>query len=48
MGKKILTLGDIEIDKNKFYCSKSPILLKDVDIGKVLISNKISFGKKKL
>ena len=46
MGKKTLTLGDIEIDKNKFYCSKSPILLKDVDIGKVLISNKISFGEK--
>ena len=25
MGKDILTLGDIEIEKNKFYCYKSPI-----------------------
>ena len=32
MGKEILTFGDIEIDKNKFYLYKSPIFLKDVDI----------------
>ena len=45
---EILTFGDIEIEKNKFYCSKSPIFfLKDVDIQKVLISNKISSGEKK-
>ena len=28
MGKEILTLGDNEIEKNKFYCHKSPIFLK--------------------
>ena len=27
MGKEILTFGDIEIEKNKFYCHKSPIFL---------------------
>ena len=31
---------------NKFYHQKSPFLLKDVDIEKVLVSNKISFGGK--
>ena len=47
MGKEILTFGDVEIKKIKFYRHKSPIFLKDVDIEKVLVSNKISFGEKK-
>ena len=46
MGKEILTLGNIEIKKNKFNCHKTNFL-GDADIEKVLISNKISFGKKK-
>ena len=46
MGKEILTFGDTEIKKIKFYRHKSPIFLKDVDIEKVLVSNKISFGEK--
>ena len=29
-----------------FYRNKTPIFLKDVDIKKVLVSNKISFGEK--
>ena len=48
MGKEILTFGDTEIEKNKFYRYKSPIFLKDVNIEKLLVSNKISFGEKKL
>ena len=39
------TFEDIEIEKNGFYHHKTPIFLKDVDIQKVLISNKISFGE---
>ena len=39
MGKEILTFGDIEIEK-------SNIFLEDVDIEKVLVSHKISFGEK--
>ena len=35
-----------EFKKNKFYCHKSPIHLTDVDIEKVLVSNKISLGEK--
>ena len=46
MGKEILTFGNIEIAKNKFYRHKTPILGGDVDIEKVLVSNKISFGEK--
>ena len=48
MGKEILTFGNIEIEKSIFSCHKSPVPLRDVDIEKVLVSNKISFGEKKL
>ena len=34
MAKEILTFGDIEIEKNKFYHHKTPIFLKDIDIEK--------------
>ena len=44
----MLTSGDIEIEKNKLYGKKNPTFLKDVDIEKVLVSNKSSFGEKKL
>ena len=46
MCKEILTFGNIEIEKNKFYRHKTPIFLEDVDIEQVLESNKISFGEK--
>ena len=45
MGKEILTFGNFDIEKNEFYRPKT-IFLKDVDIEKVLVSNKISFGEK--
>ena len=48
MGKEILTFGDISIEKNKSYCHKTPIFLRDVDIEKVLVFNKISFVKKNI
>ena len=46
MGKEFLTFGDIQIEKNKLYLHKTPILLRDVYIEKVLVSNKVSFGEK--
>ena len=46
MGKEILTFGDIEIEKNKFYRNKTPVFLKDTDTEKILVSSKISFGEK--
>ena len=47
MGKEILAFGDIEIEK-KNYHHKRPLLLRDGDIEKVLISNKISAGEENL
>ena len=44
MAKEVLTFGCIEIEKNNI----TPIFLKDVDIEKALVYNKISFGKKNL
>ena len=38
MGEEILMFGDSEMKKNKFYCRKTPILSRDVDIEKVLVS----------
>ena len=46
MGKEIWTFGSTEIEKSKFYFYKTPIFLKDADIEKVLVSNKITFGEK--
>ena len=45
MGKEILMLGNIEIDKNKFYGDKTFFYKKDVDAEKILASNKIFFGE---
>ena len=38
--------GDIEIEKNKFYRYMTPSLIKDADIEKVLVSNKIFFDER--
>ena len=46
MSKEILMQGNIEIKKNTLYCHKTPVRLRDVDIEKVLVSNKVSFGEK--
>ena len=48
MGKEVLPFGDVEIEKNEFYCYKSFAPLREVDIEKVLVSNNVSFGGKKL
>ena len=45
-GQEVLRFSNIEIEKNKFYCHKSPVFKKDVDIEKVLVSNKISSSEK--
>ena len=46
MDKEILTFGNIEIKKNKFYRHKTRIFWGDVDIEKALVSKKVSFGEK--
>ena len=46
MEKTIIKFGDIEIGKQKFHQHKRPISIKNIDINKIVVSNKVSFGKK--
>ena len=43
MNNKIITFGDNEIEERKFHCSKNSVVLEDLNIDNILISNKISF-----
>ena len=45
MYNKIITFGETEIEKHKYHQHKNPTLICDVDINKVVVSNKVSFGK---
>ena len=47
MNKGNITFGKTEIEKRKFYHYKCPINISNEDIYKIIISNKISVGKKK-
>ena len=44
--KKIVKFGDTEIEKHKFHQYKRPISIKEIDINKIFISNKVYFDKK--
>ena len=46
MGKETSSFGNTEMEKSKFCRHKTPILLGDVDIEKVLVSKKFFFGEK--
>ena len=43
MEKTIIRLGDNEIGKQKFHQHKRPISIKNININKILVSNKASF-----
>ena len=45
MEKAIIKFGVIEIEKQKLHQHKRPILIKTVDINKIVVSNKVSFCK---
>ena len=47
MEKASINFGDIEIQKQKFLQHKGPISIKNIDINKVVITNMVSFGRKK-
>ena len=44
--KAIIKFGDIEVEMQKFHQHKRPISMKNIDISKIVVSNKASFGKK--
>ena len=46
MEKPIIKSGDIEIEKQKFHQHKTPISVKNIATNKLILSNKVSFGKK--
>ena len=46
MGKIIIKFGNIEIQKQKFYHHKGPISIKNINLNKIVVSNKVSFVKK--
>ena len=43
--EKIIKSGDIETKKQEFHQHKEPILITNIDINKITVSNKILFGK---
>ena len=44
--EKLIKFGDFEIQKQKFHEHKGPISIKNIDITTILVSDKVSFGKK--
>ena len=47
MEKAILKFDDTKVPKQKFRQYKRPISIKNADIDKIVVSNKVPFGKKK-
>ena len=46
MEKTIIKFGDIENEKQKFHQYKRPTSIKNIDINKLVVSNKVCFGRK--
>ena len=44
--EKIIKFGEIEIQKQKFHQHKGPISIQNIDFNKIVVSTKVSFGKK--
>ena len=42
---KVTKFGDIEIQKQRFHQHKGPISIKNIDFNKIVVFNKVSFGK---
>ena len=43
--KRVIRFCDTWIKKQNFHQHKSPILVENIDINKIGVSNKVSFGK---
>ena len=43
-----MNFDDTETEEYKFHQYKSPILINDIDINKIVVSNKLPFGKQGL
>ena len=45
MDKKIIKFDDTEIEEFEFHQHKSPISINDINIDKIVVSDKLPFGK---
>ena len=45
--EKVIKFGDTEIQKQKLHQHKKSILIKNIDINKVVVPNMVLFGKKR-
>ena len=45
MDKKIIKFDDTEIEIHKFHQYERPISIDNINANKIIVSNKISFGK---
>ena len=45
MDKRIIKFNDTEVEKHKFPQYEKPILIDSIVVNKIVVSNKISFGK---
>ena len=45
MDKKIIKFEETEIQEYEFHQYKGPILINNIDINKIVVSNKIPFEK---
>ena len=41
-----MTFGNIKVEKHKFHQHKNPISIYDINIGRIVVSNKVLFLKK--
>ena len=48
MSIEFLKFGNIEIEKQKFHSSRNPVTTDDMDINKILISDRFARGKRVL
>ena len=46
IGKEIIKFGETEIRKQKFHSHKNPISIYHLNIDRIVVSNKVPFGKK--
>ena len=42
----MIRFGNTETEKHKFHQHKSHILINSIDINKIVVFNKVSFGRK--
>ena len=45
MDKKVIKFDDTEIEKYEFYKHKNAILINDIDINEIVVSNMLPSGK---